>query len=46
MAKKKAKKKVKKKPTKKRASKYTGKLKIIGAFDDVLKISIPPAKKP
>ena len=45
MAKKKAKKKVKKKPTKKRASQYAGKLKIIGSFDDVLKVSIPTPKK-
>lgn len=41
MAKKKAAKKVKKKPAKKRASKYEGKLKIIGTLDDVLKVSIP-----
>jgi hypothetical protein len=45
MAKKKAKKKVvKKKSAKKRASKYDGKLKIIGSFDDVLKVSIPKKK--
>lgn len=41
MAKKKVKKKaIKKKPAKKRASKYEGKLKIIGSLDDVLKVSI------
>ena len=40
MVKKKVKKKIKKKPTKKRASNYNNKLKIIGSFDDVLKVSI------
>ena len=40
MAKKKLTKNVKKKPAKKRASKYDGKLKIIGTLDEVLKVSI------
>lgn len=46
MAKKKVKKKApKKKATKKRSSKNnTTKLKIIGSFDDVLKVSIPKKK--
>lgn len=40
MAKKQAVKKIKKKPVKKRASKYDGKLKIIGTLDEVLKVSL------